>query len=149
MEITAKARKVETFAEGGVVHAEVTIRLPHAEGEERGAAAVNAFYDRMAAGALEIGRTLLFPRAKARYEASSDPRRRFTHRPYRLELTAVCSPLAEGIKVKREVILSHRGRRLYYEAIWERITPEGRVLASREKKRGKPKTSRRKKEKEQ
>ena len=112
MQITVKARRLEAFAEGGITHAEVAIRLPHAEGEERGAAAVNAFYERVATGALEIGRTLLFPRAQARYEASSDPRRRFTHRPYRLELTAVCTACEGGFKVTREVILSHRGRRL-------------------------------------
>ncbi|MBR7094699.1 MAG: hypothetical protein IKC73_00605 [Clostridia bacterium] len=140
MEITVGPRMREVFSDGGIAHAEVSLSLPRAEGEGRGAAAINAFYARIGEGALEIGRSLLLPRARARYEASDDPRRRFTHRPYRLELTAVCTSCEEGTEVRRTLALYHRGRRLYSEAVTELITTEGRIFekkAPRVKKRNK------------
>ena len=130
----------EVFSDGGIAHAEVSLSLTRAEGEGRGAAAINAFYARIGEGALGIGRSLLLPRARARYEASDDPRRRFTHRPYRLELTAVCTPCEEGTEVRRTLALYHRGQRLYSEAVTELITAEGRIFekkAPRVKKRKK------------
>ncbi len=128
MEITVGPRTREVFSDGGIAHAEVSLFLPSAVGEGREVTAVNRFYSRIGEGALEIGKSLLYPRAKARYEASGDPRRRFTHRPYRLELTAVCTPSEEGTEVRRTLALYHRGRRLYSEAVTEVITAEGRIF---------------------
>ncbi|MBQ2719607.1 MAG: hypothetical protein IJF73_06015 [Clostridia bacterium] len=137
MEIKVGARRTEVFREEGIPHAEVVLSLPVAKGEGAAAAAVNSFYGRLGEGAMEIGRVLLFPRAKARYEASGDPRRRFTHRPYRLELTAVCARQGEATEVRRTATLFHRARRLYTETVTERITPEGWILPQKPPQRKK------------
>ena len=128
MEITQQPRRSQEFAENGIVHAVVSLQLPCANGEGREDATVNEFYERLEKAALDIGGTLLFPRAKARYESSTDPRKRFTHRPYRLEITSTHTAEGEGITVTRTLTLSHRGRELYREVAADLLLPDGRIL---------------------
>lgn len=138
MEIANGKRRTEAFTEEGVTLAEVSVALPHCPGDDPIATRINRFYEGLAKGAIDIGKELLLPRSRARYKASDDPRRRFTHRPYRLELTAVCACRDDATEVKRTVTLFHRARRLYTETVTERITPEGWILPQRPPREKKP-----------
>ena len=138
MEIRTEKRRITTLAEEGVPHCEITLSLPTVEGKGRAAARIRDFYCRIAAQTEALARNVLLPCARAAYERSDDPRRRFTHRPFRLSHTAQTSAKGEETLVTRTLELSYRGRTLYREERGERITEDGRMLPI-EKKREKRK----------
>lgn len=134
MELGIEKRRVITLAEEGVPHCEITLSLPTAEGEERAAARIRDFYRRIGEHTEALARAVLLPRARREYEGSDDPRRRFTHRPYRLFHTARLKGQGEDTIVTRRLELSYRGRTLFSEERWERITAEGRILPAGKRK---------------
>lgn len=142
MEIKPEKRRVTTLAEEGIPHCEITLSLPTAEGEGRAAARIRVFYRRIGKHTEALARSVLLPRARREYEKCDDPRRRFTHRPYRLSNTARLSVEGEEAVVTRTLELSHRGRTLFREERCERITSEGRILPIK-KQREKRKRGRR------
>ena len=141
MEIKPEKRRVITLAEEGIPHCEITLSLPTAEGEERAAARIRDFYRRIGEHTEALARSVLLPRARAAYERSDDPRRRFTHRPFRLSHIARLSAEGEEAVVTRTLELSHRGRLLFREERGERISKDGRILPIKKpkekRKRGK------------
>ncbi len=126
-------REKELFAEGGIAFCEVQIALPMLPEGERAAKEVNRFYHPLREEALRLAREVLLPHSKACYEASENPRRRFTHRPYRLFLTAAVGDEGESLRVERTLSLLFRGLTLLEEVAHERILPNGRVLPIKKK----------------
>ena len=122
-------KSVRSFAENGIPLAEAMIALPHSQEDSTAAQRVNRFYTRLGDGIVRIAEKLLAPRSLARYTASEDPRRRFTHRPYRIEMIATLTEDGNTTKITRTLTLSHRGRPLYRETVAERILPDGRFLS--------------------
>ncbi len=138
MEIIIEKKRTEVLAEGGISFCEVSVALPSPIGEGAGEERVRRFYAALAEGALALGRDRLLPYARERYEHSTDPRRRFTHRPFCLLLTAAAKADGDGVTVTRTLVLTHRGKALFSEEVRERITAEGQILPSRgERARGK------------
>ena len=134
MEIMMEKRRIVTLAEEGIPHCEITLSLPTAEGEGRAAARVRDFYRRIGEHTEALARSVLLPRARAAYERNDDPRRRFTHRPYRLSHTARLSAEGEETVVTRTLELSHRGRLLFREERGERLREDGRILPIKKQK---------------
>ena len=128
-------RMREVFSEDGITFAEVSLILPKANDEGKAAERFNKHYGEIARGLIDIGRTLLLTRSRAVYEASSDPRRRFKHRPYCLSLSSALRPDGGDVVISRRLTLSHRGRTLYTETVEERLAPEGAILPQRNKKK--------------
>ena len=135
MEIKIKKRATVTLAEGGISFCEIAVFLPVAEGEDTATMRLNRFYHALADGVLLLAREVILPHAKAAYEASADPRRRFTHRPYRIELTAHLWEGGERTEVRRTLTVSHRTRCLVSEEVHECILPTGGVLGRRYKQK--------------
>ena len=133
MEFTVYKEK-ELHAEGGIVFCEVQIALPMLPGEERAAKEVNRFYKPLREEALRLAREVLLPHSKACYEGSENPRRRFTHRPYRLFLAVTVKDEGESLRVERTLSLLFRGRTLLAEVAHERILPSGRVIPIKKRK---------------
>ena len=134
MEIVIEKRKVTMLAEEGIPHCEITLSLPTAEGEERAAARVRDFYRRIGEHTEALARSVLLPRARREYEKCDDPRRRFTHRPYRLSHIARLDTREGETVVIRRLELSHRGRTLFSEERGERISEDGRILPIKKQK---------------
>ena len=138
MEIEILRQKTEVLAEEGIPFCEIVIALPSSISEGQAAERVSRFYGAIAEGTRALGREVLLPQARARYQKSDDPRRRFTHRPYRLMHTATLNGEGDGFAVTRTLTLTHRGRTLLREEVREHITQEGQILPSRgERARGK------------
>lgn len=128
MEIS-KVKKAPLFlGEGGILFAEAQIALPHAVGEDKASCAVNHFYERIGDALERIAREVLLPISRELYEKSDDPRKRLTHRPFRL--ICDCSIGAEGDEyiIKRSLTVRHRGRVIFDRKDHERITAEGLIL---------------------
>ncbi len=124
MELTIKKRPRVLLSEGGIPFCEVSISLPEALTEGKAAERIARFYGALEGKCLLLAKEVILPYAKRAYEESTDPRRRFTHRPYRLELS--CRPDDGGIR--RCLTVTHRGRTLFQDTRYERIDEDGRVL---------------------
>ena len=135
MEIFAVKRTPLFFAEDGIPLAEAQIALPHAEGNDRSCRTVNRFYDRIARALEEIARNTLPRLSRELYEHSDDPRKRFTHRPFRLSCECRIENTGDEIIVQRYLAVKHRGRTVYERKDSERITKEGLILPCKNKKR--------------
>ncbi len=141
MEIEIVRQKTEVLAAEGIPFCEIALALPSPVLEGRGAERIARFYGAIAEGTRALGREVLLPQAREHYEKSVDPRRRFTHRPYRLMHTAVIEGEGDGLTVTRTLTLVHRGRTLLWEEVREHITAEGRILPKRQKAHEKQKPS--------
>ncbi len=130
MELLIKKRPRVVLSEGGIPFCEVSLSLPEALTEGRAAERVARFYKKTEEGVLSLAREVILPYAKRAYEENTDPRRRFTHRPYRLELS--CRPEGDGIR--RCLSVTHRGRILLEEIVFERVDEGGRVLPCKKRK---------------
>lgn len=135
MEIETVKHGTEVLAEGGIPFCEIAIALPSPIPEGKEAERVGRFYAAIAEGTRALAREVLLPHARESYERSNDPRRRFTHRPYRLMHTAILGSEGNGFAVTRTLALMHRGRTLFREEMHERITAEGYVLPERKSPR--------------
>ena len=124
-----KAKKY--FSEDGVVLCEVEISLPAAiagEGEERTAARVTRFYERVGAAVLQLAEERVVPIARKALTATPPARRRAAWRPYRLTVRTAIEGEGGGFAVTRTLTLTHRGRPLLAEEVCEEITAAGRLL---------------------
>ncbi len=130
MEIVIKKRPHTVLSEGGIPFCEVSVHLPEAVGEGKAAERLSRFYSPMEKECLSFAKECVLPLAKDAYEKSADPRRRFTHRPYRIELA--CS--LDGINIKRRLTVTHRGRILFERAYSEKIDNGGGVVPNQKKK---------------
>ena len=128
MEISAVKRPPLFLGEGGVLMAEAQITLPRAVGEDKASCAVNHFYDRIGDALERIARGVLLPISRELYEKSDDPRKRLTHRPFRLICDCTITTEGDCVIVKRTLTVRHRGRAVYERKDRERITEEGLVL---------------------
>ena len=128
MEISVLTRPPLLLAEDGIMLAEAQIALPEAEGGDRASRAVNRFYERIGKALEGIVRNVLAPQSRALYERSDDPRKRFTHRPFRLSCDCRITEGADGITVVRTVTVRHRGRLVFERKDRERITEKGWIL---------------------
>ena len=113
MEISVLTRPPLLLAEDGIMLAEAQIALPEAEGGDRASRAVNRFYERIGKALEGIVQNVLAPQSRALYERSDDPRKRFTHRPFRLSCDCRITEGADGITVVRTVTVRHRGRLVF------------------------------------
>ncbi len=130
MTVTVTKEK-KYFSEDGVVLCEVEISLPAAiagEGEERAAARVTRFYERVGAAVLQLAEERVVPIARKALTATPPARRRAVWRPYRLTVRAAAEEEGGGFAVTRTLTLRHRGRVLFTEEICEVITATGRLL---------------------
>lgn len=137
MEIEIKKEKTEHLGRGGVPFLELSLALPYATGEGKDAARVNRFFARVQQGVRTLAESLV-PVAEEQYEQNEDPRRRFTHRPYRMAVTSTVTTEPWGIRAERRLVLTHRGRTLY-ERVWCEGIRGGRVFPLRKRERKKPK----------
>ena len=128
MEISVLTRPPLLLAEDGIMLAEAQIALPVAAGVDRASRAVNRFYERIGKALEGIVRNVLAPQSRALYERSDDPRKRFTHRPFRLSCVCRITEGADGITVVRTVTVRHRGRLVFERKDRERITEKGWIL---------------------
>ena len=128
MEISVLTRPSLLLAEDGIMLAEAQIALPEAIGEDRASRAVNRFYERIGKALEGIVRNVLAPQSRALYERSDDPRKRFTHRPFRLSCDCRITEGADGITVVRTVTVRNRGRLVFERKDRERITEKGWIL---------------------
>ena len=128
MEISVLTRPPLLLAEDGIMLAEAQIALPEAIGEDRASRAVNRFYERIGKALEGIVQNVLAPQSRALYERSDDPRKRFTHRPFRLSCDCRITEGADGITVVRTVTVRHRGRLVFERKDRERITEKGWIL---------------------
>lgn len=128
MEIRVVREKPTELSEEGILYCVVSLAYPVATGNGREVARVGRFYRTLTEGILALARGILLPNAKARYAQSTDPRRRFTQRPYRLDLETHLSASESETEVRRTLSLSHRGRTLLREEVCEVILPGGRIL---------------------
>ena len=135
MEIEIKRQKTETVAEGGIPFCEVTIALPCPIGEGEACERVRRFYDALSRETLALAREVVLPYARGGYERSQDPRRRFTHRPYRLALTATLRTKEGVTEVRRTLTLSHRGKEIAALEAAERITEDGEILPKKRERK--------------
>ena len=128
MEIFAVNRAPLFLGEGGILLAETQITLPHAKGEDKASCAVNHFYKGIGDALERIAREVLLPISRELYEKSDDPRKRLTHRPFRLICDCTITTEGDCVIVKRTRTVRHRGRAVYERKDRERITEEGLVL---------------------
>ena len=128
MEFLIVRREPIQIAEDGIMLAEAQIALPEAMGGDRASRAVNRFYERIGTALEGIVRNVLAPQSRALYERSDDPRKRFTHRPFRLSCDCRITEGADGITVVRTVTVHHRGRLVFERKDRERITEKGWIL---------------------
>ena len=128
MEIRVMKREPLLLAEDGVMLAESQIALPTAIGEDRASRAVNRFYGRIGSALDKIAKNVLIPQARLLYKKSDDPRKRFTHRPFRLICECRITEEADGIAVARTVTVRHRGRVIFERTDCEKISTSGLVL---------------------
>lgn len=128
MEISVLTRPPLLLAEDGIMLAEAQIALPEAMRGDRASRAVNRFYERIGKALEGIVRNVLAPQSRALYERSDDPRKRFTHRPFRLFCDCRITEGADGITVVRTVTVRHRGRLVFERKDRERITEKGWIL---------------------
>ena len=128
MEISVLTRPPLLLAEDGIMLAEAQIALPEAMGGDRASRAVNRFYERIGKALEGIVQNVLAPQSRALYERSDDPRKRFTHRPFRLSCDCRITEGADGITVVRTVTVRHRGRLVFERKDRERITEKGWIL---------------------
>ena len=133
MEISVVRREPIHIAEDGIVLAEAQIALPEAMEGTHAHRAVNRFYKRIGDALEGITRNVLAPQSRALYERSDDPRKRFTHRPFRLSCDCRITEGADGITLVRSVTVRHRGRVIFERKDHERITEGGLVLPWKEK----------------
>lgn len=120
------------LAEDGIPFAEAQIALPEAEGDEKAGRAVNSFYKRIGDALVGIVESILAPLSRELYEKSEDPRKRFTHRPFRLLCECRLTADEGGVLVKRILSVRHRGRVVYERCDRERITEDGLILPFKE-----------------
>ena len=132
MEISVLTRPPLLLAEDGIMLAEAQIVLPEAMGGDRASRAVNRFYKRIGDALERITQNVLAPQSRALYERSDDPRKRFTHRPFRLSCDCRISEGADGITVVRTVTVRHRGRVIFERRDCEKISASGLVLPIRQ-----------------
>ena len=128
MEIRVTKREPLVLAEDGVMLAEAQIVLPVAAGVDRASRAVNRFYERIGKALDGIVKNVLLPQSRALYERSDDPRKRFTHRPFRLICECRITEEIDGIAVARTVTVRHRGRVIFERRDCEKISASGLVL---------------------
>ena len=128
MEVRVTKREPVLLAEDGIMLAEAQIALPEAEGGDRASRTVNRFYERIGKALEGIVQNVLAPQSRALYERSDDPRKRFTHRPFRLSCDCRITEGADGITVVRTVTVRHRGRLVFERKDRERITEKGWIL---------------------
>lgn len=133
MEIFAVKRTPLFFGEDGIPLAEARITLPHAEGEDKASRAVNHFYERIGDALERIAREVLLPIARELHKESTDPRKRLTHRPFRLLCECALSAVGEGMLVKRTVTVRHRGRVIFERCDHEIVCNDGLILPWKEK----------------
>ena len=128
MEIAIKKWPRVVLAEEGVPLCEISISLPEVTSEGKAEKRCQDFYTALKERTLSLAREVILPHARRAYLESTDPRRRFTQRPYRLTLSCTPRPAGEAFTVTRSLHLLHRGRSLYTWVEHDRITHEGRVL---------------------
>ena len=128
MEIRVTKREPLLLAEDGIMLAEAQIVLPVAAGVDRASRAVNRFYERIGKALDGIVKNVLLPQSRALYERSDDPRKRFTHRPFRLICDCRIVEETDGITVVRTVTVRHRGRAIFERRDCEKISESGLVL---------------------
>ena len=135
MEIYINKQEPILLAEDGIPLAEAQIALPHAEGNDRASRTVNRFYDRVGHALEAIARKTLPQLSRELYERSDDPRKKFTHRPFRLFCECHVESTGDEIIVRRYLAVKHRGRVIYERKDAERITKEGLILPYKSKKK--------------
>ena len=128
MEIRVTKREPLLLAEEGVMLAEAQIALPEASGEDRASRTVNRFYKRIGDALESIAKNVLLPHSRTLYAHSDDPRKRFTHRPFRLICECRIVEETDGITVVRTVTVRHRGRVIFERRDCEKISESGLVL---------------------
>ncbi len=133
MEISAVKLPPLFLGERGVLMAEAQITLPRTVGEDKASCAVNHFYDRIGDALERIAREVLLPISRELYEKSDDPRKRLTHRPFRLLCECALSAVGEGMLVKRTVTVRHRGRVIFERCDHEIVCNDGLILPWKEK----------------
>ena len=132
MEIRVTRKEPFFLTEDGIPLAEAQIALPEAVGEDKACRAVNFFYKRIGYALERIARSILLPLSRELYTKSDDPRKRFTHRPFRLLCECRLTADGGGVLVKRMLSVKHRGRIVYERCDRERITEDGLILPFKE-----------------
>ena len=135
MEIYINEKEPILLAEDGIPLAEAQIALPHADGNDRASRAVNRFYDRVGRALEAIARKTLSQLSLELYTRSDDPRKKFTHRPFRLSCGCHVESTGDEIIVRRYLAVKHRGRVIYERKDSERITKEGLILPCKNQKK--------------
>ena len=133
MEISVLTRPPLLLAEDGIMLAEAQIALPEAEGGDRASRAVNRFYKRIGTALESIAKNVLLPHSRTLYAHSDDPRKRFTHRPFRLTCECRITEKADGIEAVRTVTVRHRGRVIFERRDCEIIARDGLILPQKQK----------------
>ena len=120
--------KRHCYASDGICWVECTLALPRIAGGGRGGERIAAFYAREEAALLRWCERMAADEAAA-YEASTDPRKRFTHRCRRYQM--LCSTVEEKglLTVKRSISLTQPTGAPTRAALYEcwRL-PEGLLL---------------------
>ena len=91
------------FFAGNAPLLELVISLPLPTGEGKGAKKIAAFYRRLAEESVKGAEAALLPALQRAYEADTDPRKRFRHRPARLTVRGRVTEESEK----------------YFSAVWE------------------------------
>ena len=128
MELCVVKKEPLYLSEDGIVLSEAVIALPEAADEDKACRAVNYFYKRIGDALERITRSILLPLSRELYAKSDDPRKRFTHRPFRLLCECHLTADEGGVLVKRMLSVRHRGRIVYERCDRERITEDGLIL---------------------
>ena len=135
MEIYINKKEPILLAEDGIPLAEAQITRPHADGNDRASRAVNRFYDRVGRALEAIARKTLPQLSRELYTRSDNPRKKFTHRPFRLSCECHLENAKGEIIVRRYLAVKHRGRTVYERKDAERITESGVVLPYKAQKK--------------
>ena len=135
MEIYINKKDPILLAEDGIPLAEAQIALPHADGNDRASRAVNRFYDRIGRALEAIAHKTLPQLSRELYTRSDDPRKKFTHRPFRLSCECHLENAGDQIIVRRYLAVNHRGHTVHERKDSERITKEGLILPCKNQKK--------------
>ena len=133
MEIHVIRREPMILTGDGIPLAEAQIALPKAPEDTKACRAVNHFYGRIGDALEGIAKEILVPLSRKLYEESEDPRRRFTHRPFRLLCECKIAAVEGGVLVKRILLIKHRGRTVFERCDREIVCEDGLILPWKEK----------------
>ena len=142
MEVILKEEK-KLFSDAGICFLEAVCTLPELSGGKR-TGRTNRFYADLRAAFFACAEACARTE-KERYESSTDPRRRFTHRPLRFSLrTRLSEPDDTGLfPAVRLLTLTHKGKCLYEKESRESIGRDGELHPPSDARRKRPSTKKR------